>query len=120
MDSPCAMADSEQSFACSLRDTANIAVYSDDELKPTLVPAKISTKNDFWHDTMIARFEANHLEAGRHAFVHVAYPFPTGHTRPSVTDIKKEYHADESLLVSFVIDGREYRLELSGSQLRIL
>lgn len=120
MDSPCAMADSEQSFACSLRDTANIAVYSDDELKPTLVPAKISTKNDFWHDTMIARFEANHLEAGRHAYVHVAYPFPTGHTRPAVTDIKKEYHADESLLVSFVIDGREYRLELSGSQLRIL
>ena len=42
MDASRAVADSEQSFAQSLSDDANVAVFSDKRLKPHLVPAKIS------------------------------------------------------------------------------
>lgn len=72
MDSPRATVDSERSAAASADETrANVTVYVDGRLKPTLVPTKISTRNSVCHDTVIARFEAEHLEKGRHAFLPV-------------------------------------------------
>lgn len=120
MDTPAAMADSEHSFARSLTKEANISVFSDSQLKPSLIPAKISTKNDVWHDTMIARFESGSISEGCHAFVTVAFPSPAGAAAAEVTDIQKELKADGSLLASFRVDGQDYRLELKEHRLRIL
>lgn len=120
MDSPTAMADSRCSFACTLSEDANIGIFSDGEAKPALIPAKRSTKTDVAHDTMIARFEAEHLAEGRHGFVAVAYPVPAGQKIPDVTEVQKEYGDDGSFRVSFKIDGQEYRLEFVDNKLAIL
>ena len=113
IDSPLVMADSEKSFAVSVDERANIGVYSDRRLKPTLVPAKISTKNDVWHDTMIARFEAEHLEEGKHAFLSVAYPTPEGEKVPEITEIFSEFENEETVRFGFSVEQRSYELKLS-------
>lgn len=113
IDSPMVLANSEKSFAVSVDDRANVGVYADKRLKPTLVPAKISTKNDVWHDTMIARFEAEHLEEGKHTFLSVAYPAPAGEEVPEVTDIFSECVSDGKVRFGFGAEGRRYELELS-------
>lgn len=89
LDSAVAMADSEKPVAASIDSRSNVTVYSDCRLKPHLVPAKISTKNDVWHDTIIARFEGIHLSAGKHAFLTIAYPTPAGAMAPEVVEIKE-------------------------------
>ena len=114
MDSSLVMADSEKSFASTMEQLrANVAVYSDRRLKPALVPAKISTKNDVWHDTMIARFEKNHLEAGKHAFLSVVCPAPAGQRLPEVTQIRSELGEDGKTEFEFVVDRCRYMLTLS-------
>lgn len=120
MESPMVMANSEKSFAVTADDRANIGVYADKRLKPTLVPAKISMKPDAWHDTMIARFEAEHLEAGRYAFLSVAYPAPAGMEVPEVTDIFSEFAEDGTVHFGFLAESRRYELLLLDNVLRIL
>lgn len=119
MDSPAAMADSRHSYACSLSDQANIGIFSDSGLKPSLIPAKRSIRNDVWHDTMIARFETNHLSSGCHGFATLAYPVPAGEKVPKVSDIRKEFSGNSSFTTSFTIEEKNYVLELTGNQLRI-
>lgn len=119
MDAPMAMANSETSYACSVTDEANVAVYTDRQLKPTLVPAKISTKNDVWHDTMIARFEANHLEDENCAFISVVYPVRAGETAPEVTGIEKEIRADGTSHFAFTVDGLDYKLDFADNKLEV-
>lgn len=115
MDSPLGMADSGKSFAATISEEANIAVYSDRRLKPGLVPAKISTKNDVWHDTLIARFQAEHLQEKRYAFLSVAYPTEAGRKAPEVTGIETEFTEEGDVLARFEIGGRRYVLSLSGN-----
>ena len=119
MDSSLVMADSEKSFAATIDSRANIGIYSDRRLKPTLVPAKISTKNDVWHDTMIARFEAEHLAEGRHAFLSVAYPVPEGQKVHEVTDITSELLDDGKVRFGFSVNHSHYELELADQTLRL-
>ena len=111
MDSPLAMASSKESFAMTIDERANIGVYSDKRLKPSLIPAKISTKNDVWHDTMIARFEAEHLHEGRYAFLTVAYPAPAGKKIPKVTNISEYFMEDGKIRFEFQVDSFTYTLE---------
>ncbi len=113
MDSPLVMANSEKSYAVTLDNRANIGVYADKRLKPALVPAKISTKNDVWHDTMIARFGAEHLEKGRHAFLCVAYPAAAGEKVPEATEIFSKFTKDGKVQFGFCANQRSYKLELS-------
>lgn len=120
MDSPAAMADSERCFARTLSEQANIGVFSDGQAKPALIPAKRSIKTDVAHDTMIARFEAEHLDGGKHGFVTVAYPVPAGCPMPAVTELSKEFCEDGAFLVSFLIDGAEYRLRLDENELNVI
>lgn len=117
MDSSLVLADSEKSFAMSVDSRANIAVYGDKRLKPMLVPAKISTKNDVWHDTMIVRFGAEHLQEGRHAFVSVAYPTPAGESAPEVTNLSGGFSDDGKAVFGFTVGRCLYKLELSGNKL---
>ncbi|MDO5407600.1 MAG: heparinase II/III family protein [Eubacteriales bacterium] len=119
MDSHCVMADSEKSFAVSVDPRANVAVYSDKRLKPSLVPAKISTKNDVWHDTMIARFEAEHLSEGRHAFLSVACPAPAGQQAAEVTEVSSELLDDGTVRFGFTVEQCSYELVLSGNVLSL-
>lgn len=120
MDSPAAMADSDRCFARSLSGGPDIGIFSDSQAKPSLIPARRSTKSDVAHNTMIARFEAEHLTGGRHGFVTVAYPVPTGKKMPEVTGIRKEFEESGAFLASFQIDGREYKLALLGNDLSFL
>lgn len=117
MDSPQAMADSEKSFAASVGDGVNVAIYADPRLKPGLVPAKISTRNDVWHDTMIARFEAEHLQEEQYAFLSIAYPVPDGGTVPEVAEITEEFGDDGKIRFGFAIEKRRYTLELFQNNL---
>lgn len=119
MDSPAAMANSENSWACSATSNANVAIYADSRLKPTLVPGKISTKNDVWHDTMIARFEANHLEQSHYAFLSIAYPTPAGGKAPEVTDIKTTMPGEGKTCFHFSVDGKTYLLSLHNNLLNV-
>ena len=119
MDSPLAMADSKKSFAATIDSRANIGIYSDRRLKPSLVPAKISTRNDVWHDTMIARFEAEHLAEGRHAFLSVAYPVPEGQKLHEVTDIASELLDDGKVRFGFSVDHSHYELELADKTISL-
>lgn len=119
MDSAQVTADSEKSFAASAALGANVAVYGDRRFKPALVPAKISTRNNVWHDTMIVRFEADHLEGGRHGFLSVACPAPVGETAPEVTDIEAEFLSDKTVQFRFVMAGCLYVLELCGNRLSV-
>ena len=119
MDSPRAMADSEECFAASLDDRANVTVYGDRKLKPHLIPAKISTKNDVWHDTMIARFEGNHLAAGTHAFLMIAYPMPAGEQAPKVDGIKEIILENEKILFQFMVENQNYEIYLEDAVLSI-
>lgn len=120
MDSSCAMADSEESYAASMDSRANITVYGDRRLKPFLVPAKISTKNDVWHDTMIARFNVDHLTEKRYAFLSIAYPTPAGQKAPIVTEISEQFMDDGSVQFGFMMDGDRYKLSLADNILSIL
>lgn len=117
INSPTVAADSAKSCVCSISADANIGVFTDDGLKPALVPAKCSNRCDVWHDTIIARFEAEHLSAGRHGFVSIACPAPAGQTVPTVSGIKKEFTADGRFLVSFSVMEKRYELALSGKRL---
>lgn len=117
IDSPLVMANSEKSFAVSVDNRANVGIYSDKRLKPMLVPAKISTKNDVWHDTMIARFEAEHLAEGKHAFLSVVYPVPEGVEVPEVTDIFSEFANEGNVRFGFCAEGHSYELEISENVL---
>lgn len=119
MDSPRAMADSEECFVASLDDRANVTVYGDRKLKPHLIPAKISTKNDVWHDTMIARFEGNHLAAGTHAFLTIAYPMPAGEQAPKVDGIKEIILENEKILFQFMVENQNYEIYLEDAVLSI-
>jgi len=115
MDSSCAMADSEESYAVSVDTRANIAVYGDRRLKPHLIPAKISTKNDVWHDTMIARFEMDHMMEKRYAFLSIAYPSPAGEKAPKVTEISEEFLEDGTIRFCFKIGEQGYILDLMAN-----
>ncbi len=119
MDAPEALVNTKASYARSLTSDASVAVYSDACLKPTLVPAKISTKNDVWHDTVIARFEAEHLNDTRCAFVCVAMPARAGETPKMVTEIKKELCADGAVKVSFTVSGQTYELTFLNDRLSV-
>jgi len=119
MDAPEALVNTKASYARSLTSDASVAVYSDACLKPTLVPAKISTKNDVWHDTVIARFEAEHLNDTRCAFVCIAMPAQTGETPKMVTEIKKELCADGAVKVSFTVSGQTYELTFLNDRLSV-
>lgn len=121
MDSPRAMADSEKSFAASVDETrANVTVFTDRRLKPALIPAKISTRNNVWHDTVIARFEAEHLKEGRHAFLSVAYPTRPGEKAPEVREISEEFSEDGKIRFCFEVEDHPYTLELFEDTVRIL
>lgn len=117
MDAPAAMVNAKQSFARSLTGHANVAVYSDASLKPSLVPAKISTKNDVWHDTVIARFEAEHLRDSQCVFLCIAMPSPAGEEPVTVTGIWKETGADGAINLGFAADGKEYGLTFLNNRL---
>lgn len=119
MDSHMAVADSERSFAMSVGEGANVALYVDTRLKPGLVPAKISTRNDVWHDTMIARFEAEHLTESRYAFLSVAYPVRAGQTAPEIRRISSEFLDDGSVRSGFEVEDSRYLLELCGNTLSV-
>lgn len=120
IDTPAASVNTEQNYACSLSSQANIAVYSDDSLKPTLVPAKISTKNDVWHDTVIARFEAEHLKTSQCEFVCIGVPAPAGETPAKASDIKKEHTDDGKVIVSFTLFDKNYRLQFVENRLTLM
>lgn len=120
MDSHRAAADSEKSFAASTAGSgANVVIYADRLLKPCLIPAKISTRNNVWHDTMIARFETEHLQEPRHAFLSIIYPVPEGGTAPEVTEISGEFGEDGKILFRFTIEDCHYILELSRNNLSV-
>ena len=119
MDASRAVADSEQSFAQSLSDDANVAVFSDKRLKPHLVPAKISVIDYTWHDTMIARFETDHLSDTDTAFLSVAVPLRPGCTAPSVTDINSHIVRPGEVHFSVRIDNTYYTLKLSDGSLTV-
>ena len=119
MDSAQVIANSEKSFAASVTLGANVTVYGDRRLKPALVPAKISTRNNVWHDTMIVRFEAEHLEGGRYGFLSVICPAPAGGTAPDVTEIEEEFRSDGTVEFRFVMAGCWYVLELCGKRLSV-
>lgn len=108
LDSAVAMADSEKPVAASIDSRSNVTVYSDCRLKPHLVPAKISTKNDVWHDTIIARFEGIHLSAGKHAFLTIAYPTPAGAMAPEVVEIKETILGNEKICFGCTVGGQKY------------
>lgn len=121
MDSPRAMADSEKSLAASLDEAgANVTVYADGRLKPTLIPAKISTRNNVWHDTVIARFEAEHLQEGRHAFLSIAYPARPGEKAPEVTGMEEKFTVDGKIRFSFVVGNQPYTMELFDNRVELL
>lgn len=117
MDSPAAMADAERSCAASMGKGTNVVIYADPRLKPGLVPAKISTRNDVWHDTVIARFEAEQLQETQYAFLSIAYPVPEGGTAPEVTDIVETFDADGTIRFQFRIEKEHYTLVLSENGL---
>ncbi|MFR5634726.1 MAG: heparinase II/III family protein [Monoglobales bacterium] len=117
MDSPLAMANSEESYAMTVDSRANVGIYADKRLKPSLIPAKISTRNDVWHDTMIARFEAEHLKAGCHAFLSVAYPAPAGEELTKVTELSGRITENGQAEFSFETEKTRYRLVLSEKEL---
>lgn len=119
MDAPQAMANSETSSACSLHPQANAAIFTDRRLKPHLVPAKISTKNDVWHDTMIARFEAEHLTESRYAFLSLVYPTAPGQQPPEVTAIQSEIITFDQIRFSFTVGETDYALLLHNHLLTI-
>lgn len=119
LDSAVAMADSEKSVAASIDSRSNVTVYSDCRLKPHLVPAKISTKNDVWHDTMIARFEGIHLSAGKHAFLTIAYPTPAGAMAPEVVEIKETILGNEKICFGCTVGGQKYEFCLEDVILSI-
>ena len=119
MDSARAMADSERAVAASMDSRANVTVYGDQRFKPHLVPAKISTKNDVWHDTMIARFEKDHLTAGKHAFLTIAYPTLAGETAPEVVGIEEKILENKKILFCCVIDGQRYEFCLEDTELSV-
>lgn len=120
MDSPRAVADSRSSFAESLSAKgANIAVYGDTRLKPYLVPAKISVIDYAWHDTMIARFEGEHLEAGDHAFLTVCVPLHEEERPVAVTDIGSNVASKEQIEYTFTCAGVHYKLIMRGKSLEV-
>lgn len=119
MDTPQAMADSETSSACSLHPQANAAIFTDRRLKPHLVPAKISTKNDVWHDTMIARFEAERLTESRYAFLSLVYPTAPGQQPPEVTAIQSEIVTFDQIRFAFTVGETDYTLLLHNHHLTI-
>lgn len=119
MDAPQAMANSETSSACSLHPQANAVIFTDRRLKPHLVPAKISTKNDVWHDTMIARFEAEHLTESRYAFLSLVYPTASGQQPPEVTAIQSEIVTFDQIRFSFTVGQTDYALLLHNHLLTI-
>lgn len=120
MDAPQAMACSETSYARSLHPQANAAVYTDRRLKPHLVPAKISTKNDVWHDTMIARFEADHLTDTQYAFLSLVYPIAPGAQPPNVSSIRSEIISFHQIKFYFTVEQTSYSLLLCDNRLTIL
>ncbi len=120
IDCPTVMVDSEHRLVRSLSNEANIGIFSDGQTVPSPIPARISTRDDVAHDTIIARFEAEHLAEGRHGFVSVAYPVPAGSPLPEVTSISKEFRADGAFLVSFRTGGHDYRLSLHQNELTLL
>lgn len=120
MDTPQAMANSEISSACSLHHQANAAIFTDQRLKPRLVPAKISTKNDVWHDTMIARFEVDHLAESHYAFLSLVYPAAPGQQFPEVTDIRSEIFSFDRIQFYFKIGQTDYRLLLHDNRLSFM
>lgn len=117
MDSPAAMADSAGSYAHSISDRANIGIFSDGDTKPSLVPARRSTKDDVAHDTMIARFEAEHLSGGFHVFISVVCPSPAGQELSAVTEIKKAVSENGVIRISFFKDGTHYQLNFKNNRL---
>lgn len=119
IDCPTVAADTERRFVYSLSKEANIGVFSDGQTVPYLVPARRSTKNDVAHDTVIARFEAEHLAGGRLGFLSIAYPVPAGLPLPEVSNIYKEFQADGDFLVSFQIDSQDYHLSLHQNELTL-
>ncbi|GLC79726.1 heparinase II/III family protein [Lacrimispora brassicae] len=119
MDAPQALVNTENCFARSLSKEANVSVYSDENLKPSLVPAKISTKNDVWHDTVIARFEAEHVSEGQQAFVCIAMPSRAGEEPQQVTEITKALSADGTVRISFCVSGKKYEITLSDNRLYV-
>lgn len=120
MDCPCAVADSERSFAESLADEgANIAVYSDPRLKPNLVPAKISVVDYSWHDTMIARFEAEYLEQGNHAFLSVGVPAREGEKPAPVDKIGSHIISRDEIEYTFIFESTCYKIIMRGEKLEV-
>ena len=119
MDSSAAAADSSSSFARSLSGQTDVALFSDPRLKPHLVPAKISTKNDVWHDTMIARFEAPHLNDSCCAFLSLAFPLRPGMNVPEVTNIRSQIESFNRIFFFFTVDGLRYTLTLSDNSLSV-
>ena len=113
------MADSEKPVAASIDSRSNVTVYSDCRLKPHLVPAKISTKNDVWHDTIIARFEGIHLSAGKHAFLTIAYPTPAGAMAAEVVEIKETILGNEKICFGCTVGGQKYEFCLEDVILSI-
>lgn len=119
MDTPQAMANSQTSCAQSLSGQTEIAIFADQRLKPHLVPAKISTKNDVWHDTMIARFEAPHVMDSCCAFLSLAFPLRTGMKPPVVANIESQIQDFNQIRFCFTADKINYSLILSGSDLTV-
>lgn len=120
MDSPCAAADSERSFAESLAEKgANIAIYADPRLKPHLVPAKISVVDYAWHDTMIARFEGEHLAAGSCAFLTVGIPLHEGERASAVERIGSRILDQNTVEYTFAYEKTNYRLTMREASLEV-
>lgn len=119
MDSPKATADSELSFAQSLSGNADVAVFSDRRLKPKLVPAKISVIDYTWHDTMIARFEAEHLNSSSYAFLSIAVPLKPGENPPAVCNIRSQIISPEEIHYHVQLDGTSYMLNVKQNRLTV-
>ncbi|MDD7740108.1 MAG: hypothetical protein PUJ62_08575, partial [Lachnospiraceae bacterium] len=116
MDFQKAVVNMQEHSVCSDEemDEVQVALFGDDSLSISLLPAKISPRNDDWYDTVRACFEKNHLPAGKHAFLTVAVPFCTGEAQPKVTEIKTEVKDFTDITGSFAINGISYTIRLSG------
>ena len=116
MDFQKAVVNMQEHSVCSdgEMDEVQVALFGDDSLSISLLPAKISPRNDDWYDTVRACFEKNHLPAGKHAFLTVAVPFCTGEAQPKVTEIKTEVKDFTDITGSFAINGISYTIRLIG------
>ena len=105
----------ENSVITEKSQKPNVALFSAGSSRLEILNARISTGNDIWHDSLIARFHKSPDSNGKAMHAALLIPLETGEAISSPVCFSAQYD-ENSVSLSFCFSGIEYSIHYNGEK----